>query len=397
MKFCSTCGSPRIELRVPDGDTHARHVCAECGRVHYVNPKVVVGCLPEWEHRILLCRRAIEPRYGLWTLPAGFLEIGESVVAGAARETLEEANARVEVGELYSLVSLPQIGQVYMMFRARLLRPRLRTRHGEPRGAAVRGARGAVGGARVPHHRPDAAQLLPRSQAWCVPAARVVARTTPAARAVPARSRLTRGGIQGGGAAHDADHDDLGIGRSAGQRTERTAARGRAELMVLREGGTCEHQLGKCTPRLPLPAPAALHRLRRRLHAGAGTFDRGLDQHERRSLDDVGLDPARLRDRVRPGDGERRIGQRCGERAGDEQADGAHTPRNRARRTRSQCQSTNAAAGREADLVRQRQRRDEQRGRGERDDALKSVERAAQKPTAAPPHRPIASSALPTT
>jgi ADP-ribose pyrophosphatase YjhB (NUDIX family) len=120
MKFCSTCGSPRIELRVPDGDTHARHVCAECGRVHYVNPKVVVGCLPEWEHRILLCRRAIEPRYGLWTLPAGFLEIGESVVAGAARETLEEANARVEVGELYSLVSLPQIGQVYMMFRARL-------------------------------------------------------------------------------------------------------------------------------------------------------------------------------------------------------------------------------------------------------------------------------------
>jgi ADP-ribose pyrophosphatase YjhB (NUDIX family) len=120
MKFCSTCGSPRVELRVPDGDTLARHVCAECGRVHYVNPKVVVGCLPEWEQRILLCRRAIEPRYGLWTLPAGFLEIGESVVAGAARETLEEANARVEMGDLYALISLPQIGQVYMMFRARL-------------------------------------------------------------------------------------------------------------------------------------------------------------------------------------------------------------------------------------------------------------------------------------
>jgi len=120
MKFCSTCGSPRIELRVPDGDTHARHVCAECGRVHYVNPKVVVGCLPEWEQRILLCRRAIEPRYGLWTLPAGFLEIGESVAAGAARETLEEANARVEMDDLYALISLPQIGQVYMMFRARL-------------------------------------------------------------------------------------------------------------------------------------------------------------------------------------------------------------------------------------------------------------------------------------
>lgn len=120
MKFCSTCGSARVELRVPGGDTHPRHVCGDCGHVHYQNPKVVVGCLPEWEERILLCRRAIEPRYGLWTLPAGFLEIGETVVAGAARETLEEANARVEVGELYSLVSLPQIGQVYMMFRARL-------------------------------------------------------------------------------------------------------------------------------------------------------------------------------------------------------------------------------------------------------------------------------------
>jgi len=121
MKFCSTCGSPRVELRVPEGDTHARHVCAECGHIHYLNPKVVVGCLPEWGERILLCRRAIEPRHGLWTLPAGFLENGESVVAGAARETLEEANARVEMGELYSLISLPHIGQVYMMFRAKLV------------------------------------------------------------------------------------------------------------------------------------------------------------------------------------------------------------------------------------------------------------------------------------
>jgi ADP-ribose pyrophosphatase YjhB (NUDIX family) len=121
MKFCSACGSPRIETRVPNGDTLPRQVCAECGTIHYQNPKIVVGCLPEWEDRILLCKRAIEPRYGLWTLPAGFLENGETLVGGAVRETLEEAHARVEPGELYTVISLPQINQVYMMFRARLL------------------------------------------------------------------------------------------------------------------------------------------------------------------------------------------------------------------------------------------------------------------------------------
>jgi len=121
MKFCSACGSERLELRVPDGDTLPRNVCANCGTIHYQNPKVVVGCLPEWERRVLLCRRAIEPRLGLWTLPAGFLENGETVTAGAMRETLEEAQARVEVDDLYTLISLPQINQVYMMFRARLL------------------------------------------------------------------------------------------------------------------------------------------------------------------------------------------------------------------------------------------------------------------------------------
>ncbi len=98
MKFCSHCGSSRIEWRVPDGDTLPRFVCADCGTIHYQNPKIVVGCLPEWEGRVLLCKRAIEPRYGLWTLPAGFLENGETIVAGALRETLEEAHARVEPG-----------------------------------------------------------------------------------------------------------------------------------------------------------------------------------------------------------------------------------------------------------------------------------------------------------
>jgi ADP-ribose pyrophosphatase YjhB (NUDIX family) len=97
-----------------------RHVCAVCGTIHYTNPKVVVGCLPEWEDRVLLCRRAIEPRYGLWTVPAGFMENGETTYQGAARETLEEANARVAIDSLYTVISLPHISQVYVMFRSTL-------------------------------------------------------------------------------------------------------------------------------------------------------------------------------------------------------------------------------------------------------------------------------------
>ncbi|HEY6095693.1 MAG TPA: NUDIX domain-containing protein, partial [Gallionellaceae bacterium] len=99
-----------------------RYVCTVCDTVHYQNPKVIVGAIPEWEDgRILLCRRAIEPRIGLWTLPAGFMENGETTPQGAARETMEEANAEVDVGELYSLYNLAYINQVYMLFRARLL------------------------------------------------------------------------------------------------------------------------------------------------------------------------------------------------------------------------------------------------------------------------------------
>lgn len=120
MKFCSNCGASPLAFRVPEGDTLPRFVCPACGAIHYQNPKIVVGCLPEWDGRVLLCKRAIEPRHGLWTLPAGFLENGETVVAGAERETLEEASARVDIGELYTLISLPQINQVYMVFRARL-------------------------------------------------------------------------------------------------------------------------------------------------------------------------------------------------------------------------------------------------------------------------------------
>ena len=121
MKFCSQCGSSALALRVPTGDTLPRYVCSNCGTIHYQNPKVVVGCLPVWDEQVLLCKRAIEPRFGLWTLPAGFLENGETIFAGAARETAEEARARVEVGPLYTMISLPYINQVYVMFRARLL------------------------------------------------------------------------------------------------------------------------------------------------------------------------------------------------------------------------------------------------------------------------------------
>ena len=120
MKYCSQCGS-EVRRGVPAGDNRERHICDNCGTIHYHNPKIVAGCIVSWEDRILLCRRAIEPRHGLWTVPAGFMENGETTYQGAVRETLEEANARVEVDELYMTVNLPRINQVYMLFRARLL------------------------------------------------------------------------------------------------------------------------------------------------------------------------------------------------------------------------------------------------------------------------------------
>lgn len=120
MKYCSLCGAP-VELRLLPNDNRTRYVCTACGEVHYQNPKMIVGAIPEWQDKILLCRRAIEPRHGLWTLPAGFMENGETTSEAAARETLEEANAQVDIGELYSLYNLPYINQVHLLFRARLL------------------------------------------------------------------------------------------------------------------------------------------------------------------------------------------------------------------------------------------------------------------------------------
>jgi len=120
MNYCSHCGAP-VSHRIPDGDNRHRYVCDACGAIHYQNPRMVVGCLPVWEDQVLLCRRAIEPRYGLWTLPAGFMENGETTAEGARRETLEEAGARVEINALYTLINVPDIDQVSLLFRARLL------------------------------------------------------------------------------------------------------------------------------------------------------------------------------------------------------------------------------------------------------------------------------------
>jgi ADP-ribose pyrophosphatase YjhB (NUDIX family) len=122
MKYCSRCGA-RTSVKVPAGDNRQRFVCDACDTVHYRNPRVITGLVAEWQGRVLLCRRGIEPRYGLWTVPAGFLELGESVQEGAVRETLEETRARVEVDALFTTFSLTHIGQVYMLFRGRVLSP----------------------------------------------------------------------------------------------------------------------------------------------------------------------------------------------------------------------------------------------------------------------------------
>ena len=119
MNFCSSCGED-VARKIPDGDNRERYVCDSCGIIHYQNPRIVTGCLPIWEDQVLLCLRAIEPRKGYWTLPAGFLENGETIVSGAMRETLEEAHARVENPQLYTVFSLPHISQVYMFYRVEL-------------------------------------------------------------------------------------------------------------------------------------------------------------------------------------------------------------------------------------------------------------------------------------
>jgi ADP-ribose pyrophosphatase YjhB (NUDIX family) len=120
MKFCSNCAAPVIR-KIPAGDTRDRWVCDACTIVHYQNPKIVVGCVPERDGRILLCKRAIEPRHGFWTVPAGFMELGETIAQGAARETLEEACAEVRIGHLFASVDVVEAGQVHLFFTAALM------------------------------------------------------------------------------------------------------------------------------------------------------------------------------------------------------------------------------------------------------------------------------------
>ncbi len=123
MQYCSDCGA-RVTQRVPPGENRPRYVCDNCGRIHYENPRVVTGCVPETpDGRILFCLRANEPRRGFWTVPGGFLENGETLEQGAARECHEEALAHVTIGSLLAIVDLPQVNQVQVFFRARLDKP----------------------------------------------------------------------------------------------------------------------------------------------------------------------------------------------------------------------------------------------------------------------------------
>jgi len=119
MKFCSECGGT-TETLIPEGDSRLRAVCSACNIIHYINPKMVLGTIPAWGDQVLLCRRAIEPRYGLWTLPAGFMEVEESTANGAMRETMEEAGARIELGSLFSVFDIPHVNQVHLFYLAQL-------------------------------------------------------------------------------------------------------------------------------------------------------------------------------------------------------------------------------------------------------------------------------------
>lgn len=120
VKFCNACGNS-VDYRVPDGDHLPRHICPSCGHIQYFNPRVIVGCIPEWEDgRILMCRRNIEPRFGLWTFPAGFMELSETTGHGAAREAMEESQADVEVGDILAVINVPYVSQLYVIHRGRM-------------------------------------------------------------------------------------------------------------------------------------------------------------------------------------------------------------------------------------------------------------------------------------
>jgi ADP-ribose pyrophosphatase YjhB (NUDIX family) len=129
IKFCRNCGAA-VVYRIPDdGDTRQRAVCPACDTIHYENPLTVVGTVPYWGDKVLLCKRNIEPRWGKWTLPAGFMELGETTLQGAARETDEEAGAQIEMQGLLSVMSVPSVGQVHIFYLAKLLSDRFDPGH----------------------------------------------------------------------------------------------------------------------------------------------------------------------------------------------------------------------------------------------------------------------------
>jgi ADP-ribose pyrophosphatase YjhB (NUDIX family) len=126
MKFCNRCAG-ELTTKIPSGDNLPRHVCQTCEHIHYQNPRVIVGCIPVWQEKILLCRRNIEPKFGLWTLPAGFLELGETMEQGALRETYEESRAEVAISHHFGIYDIPHVGQIYSIYAAKMLTDKFST------------------------------------------------------------------------------------------------------------------------------------------------------------------------------------------------------------------------------------------------------------------------------
>ena len=159
MKFCSTCSAP-VTVKVPLGDNRPRAVCDACGAIHYDNPKVVVGCLVVAGSSVLLCRRGIDPRSGFWTLPAGYLEKGETTEQGAVRETWEEARARVDIDSLYHDLRSPlHIANLHVL-PSKITRRPLFGRRGNRRGTGLRRKRYPLGRTRIPGGRPNSGALF---------------------------------------------------------------------------------------------------------------------------------------------------------------------------------------------------------------------------------------------
>ena len=170
QKFCSQCGSSLIQ-RIPADDSRLRDVCDNCGAIHYQNPRNVVGVLPVLGDKVLLCRRAIHPRYDKWTLPAGFMELGETTAQGAERETQEEAGAQIELGPLYTVIDVPYANQVHFFFLAKVLSTELNPGPESLEAGFFFKVGNPLGRSGLPHRQHHARALFPR------PAQRPVSRS----------------------------------------------------------------------------------------------------------------------------------------------------------------------------------------------------------------------------